>query len=132
MITINSVKAPHARGGRRNSAAIVTGMSTSAVRIRVLIRAAAPESMAIHPWLARRRLDLLAGASEAAFALLVRGDRRIQRDGVEIRPQHVGEIKLGVGELPKQKIGDSLLAAGADEKVRLRRIRHREIRVERL
>src|SRR5450759_889597 len=109
MITIISVKAPHARGGKRNSAAIVTGMSTSAVRMRVLIRAAALNQMAIHPWLARR-LDLLAGASEAAFALLVRGDRRIQPDGVEIRPQRVGEIELGVGELPKQEIGDSLLA----------------------
>ena len=50
-------------------------------------------------------------------------DRRrspVERGGIEIGPQRVGEIELGVGELPQQEIADALLAAGADEEVRLR------------
>ena len=38
------------------------------------------------------------------------------------RPQHVGEIELRVGELPQQEIADALLAAGADEQIRLGRV----------
>ena len=73
-----------------------------------------------------RRLHLLAGAAEAPLALPIPIDRGVERGGVEIGPQHVGEIELGVGELPQQEVRDPLLAAGADEQVGLRRVGHRE------
>src|SRR5882757_114367 len=41
----------------------------------------------------------------------------IQFAGIEIRPQYIGEVQLGVGELPKQKIADSALSAGADQQI---------------
>src|SRR5260221_456893 len=75
-------------------------------------------------------LHLLARAAEAALAAAVRIDRLIQRRGVEVRPKLVGEIELGVRELPQQEVADPLLAAGADEQIRLRRVAHREIRGE--
>ena len=75
--------------------------------------------------------DLLAGAAEAPLAAAIRGDRRVERRGVEVRPQRVGEIELAVGELPQQEVADALLAAGADEKVGLGRVAHREVRRER-
>ena len=59
-------------------------------------------------------------------------ERGVEGGGVEVRPQQVGEVQLGVRELPEQEVGDALLAAGADEQVRLRRVRHREERLERL
>ena len=58
-------------------------------------------------------------------------DRRVERGRVEVRPQQVGEIELGVGELPEQEIADALLAAGADEEIGLGRVRHRKVRLER-
>ena len=58
--------------------------------------------------------------------------RRRSAAGVEIRPEQVGEIELGVGELPQQEVRNPLLAAGADEEVGLRRVGHREERLDRL
>src|SRR5690348_5689193 len=72
------------------------------------------------------RLHLLARAPEAALAPGVRRYRGRQRARVEIGPQQVGVIKLGVGELPQQEVGDPLLAARADEQVGLGCVRHRE------
>src|SRR5438067_1021272 len=37
----------------------------------------------------------------------------------EIRPEGLGHDQFGVGNLPKQKIADSHLAAGSDEQVRI-------------
>ena len=56
-----------------------------------------------------------------------RGDRRVERRGVEVGPQRIGEIELGVGELPEQEIADALLAAGADEEIGLGRVAHRQV-----
>ena len=53
------------------------------------------------------------------------GDRFVQRRGIKVRPQCIGEIKLSIGQLPQQEIADALLAAGADEQVRLGRTRRR-------
>src|SRR5689334_20796813 len=74
--------------------------------------------------LAGRLAQLLARAPETALARAVGTDRRIERGGVEIGPQRVGEIKLGVGQLPEQEVADALLAAGADEQIGLRRVAH--------
>src|SRR5688572_25549906 len=74
-----------------------------------------------------RLLDLLAGAAEAALALAVGLDREVERRGVEIRPERLGEVELRVRELPEEEVADALLPAGADEQVRLGRIAHREV-----
>src|SRR5690349_2836095 len=75
-------------------------------------------------------LDLLAGAPEAALALLIPDDGRVELPGVEIRPERRREVELGVGELPKEEIADALLSPGADEQVGLGRIVEREMRSE--
>jgi hypothetical protein len=45
---------------------------------------------------------------------------------VEVGPQHIGEIELGVRERPPQEVADPLFAAGADERIGRRQIRERE------
>src|SRR5213075_2842519 len=70
---------------------------------------------------------LLAGAAEAPLAAGVGGDRLVERRGVEIRPQRLGEVELGVGELPEEEVADALLAARADKEIGLRRVAHREV-----
>ena len=40
---------------------------------------------------------------------------------VEVRPQDVGEVELGVGRLPKQEVTQSLFSAGADEQIHVTR-----------
>src|SRR6266545_6977747 len=106
----------------RNSAKRSTASNTIAVSTRVfsmMARARLParqEALRDPPPAARVALgffQLLARAPEAALALAIPGDRRVELPGVEVRPQRRGEIELGVGELPKQEIADALLAAGA-------------------
>src|SRR5438874_2601139 len=75
-----------------------------------------------------RRLQLLTRAAKATLACSIRGNRGIERRGTEVRPQNVREIKLRVGELPQQEVGDPLFAASPNEKVGLGRVAHREIR----
>src|SRR5207244_2852954 len=77
-----------------------------------------------------RRLDLVARAAEAALAGAVRHDRGIERRGVEVRPERVGEAQLRVRELPEEEVADALLAAGADEQIGLGRVAHRQVRRE--
>src|SRR5438270_54340 len=119
MPTTRSVTAPQARDGSQNSAESVTAISTTAVRMRALSTSAA-------------RRELFAGPPVAALAALVRENRLVQRCCVEIRPEQIGEVELGVGELPEKKVRDALLAAGTDEEIRLRRICHRQVRLQRL
>src|SRR5262249_31758679 len=64
--------------------------------------------------------DLLASASEASFPALIGLDGCIELASVEIGPKSLGEVKLGIGRFPKQKIRDAQLARGANDKVRLR------------
>src|SRR4051812_40688005 len=111
---ITRTNTPHTAGAARNSMPRTTGSSTSAVRTRV--RSTLSGLLG-----GLRGGELLAGAPEAALAVLVRGDRFAEGLGAEIGPQRVGEIELGVRELPQQEVGDALLAARADEQVGLRR-----------
>src|SRR2546428_1318458 len=74
--------------------------------------------------------ELLAGLPEAALALLIPRDRRIELPGVEIRPQRRGKVQLGISKLPKQEIADALLATGANEQIRFGRVIEREMRSE--
>src|SRR5437762_3452236 len=77
-------------------------------------------------------LQLFRCPTEAPLALLVRCNRGPERSRVEIRPKQIGEIELGVYELPKQEVGDALLPAGTNEQIRLRSVCHREVRLQRL
>src|SRR4029450_6332554 len=63
-----------------------------------------------------------ASAADAAISPLTPtelGDRLLQMVLAEIRPQRVDEHQLGIGTLPEQEIADALLAAGADQQVRV-------------
>src|SRR5262245_29870808 len=74
--------------------------------------------------------QLLAGPPEAALALLVRDDRPVETGGVKIGPQGVGEVELGIGQLPQHEVADALLAAGPDEQIRLGSVVERQVRGE--
>jgi hypothetical protein len=76
---------------------------------------------------AARRVQLVAGAAEAALAHGVRRERGTQRRLVEIRPQDLGEIQLGVSQVPQAEVAHALLAPGADEQVGLGRIGQRQV-----
>ena len=118
-------EAPGARGGSRNSAASSAAMRTAAVPMR-----AASWPFRRLPPASRLRAARWCGRSGARGC----GRKRWRASSaarVEVGPQRVGEVELGVGELPQQEIADALLAAGADEEVRLRRVAHREIRRQR-
>src|SRR6266700_827499 len=152
MIAASAARAPHSQAatpsnaaqnttqpglGSRKSAERNTASEAAAVSTRVL-------SMSTHPPARQEALrdppptagfalgffELLAGAPEAALALLVPSDRRVELLGVEVRPQRRGEVKFGIGKLPKQEIADSLLAAGANEQIRLGRVVERQVRGE--
>src|SRR5690625_2769586 len=59
-------------------------------------------------------------AAEAPFAGGKVLERRAKMAGIEVRPQHIGKVQLGVGQLPQKKIGQPLFAAGANEQIRRR------------
>src|SRR6266571_5782962 len=152
MIAASAARAPHSQAatpsnaaqnttqpglGSRKSAERNTASEAAAVSTRVL-------SMSTHPPARQEALrdppptagfalgffELLAGAPEAALALLVPSDRRVELLGVEVRPQRRGEIQLGIGKLPEQEITDALLATGANEQIRFGRVVERQMRSE--
>src|SRR5262249_25081898 len=88
--------------GEKNSAAANTARNTAAVSVRVLSMGARPllpvrrGGLRDPPPAGLRLLDLLAGAPEAALALLVPVDRRVELLGVEVRPELRSEVELGV------------------------------------
>jgi hypothetical protein len=55
--------------------------------------------------------------AEAALAALVVEQGRQQGRLIEIGPEHIGDVQLGVGQLPEQEVADPLLTAGADQQV---------------
>ena len=57
-------------------------------------------------------------------ALLARkvGQRAIKLGLAEIRPQYIGEIEFGIGQLPEQEVADAHVAACAYEQIRIRQI----------
>src|SRR5689334_11743252 len=120
MSAITSTNRPHTAGEDRKSMPRTIGSSATAVMTRVSSTLAG----GLRGGLGRD--ELLAGAAEAPLAPLVRRDRLAERLGAEIGPERLGEVELGVGELPEQEVGDALLAAGADEEVGLGRIGHRQ------
>src|SRR5215204_5547543 len=59
-------------------------------------------------------------AAVAPLASLELEDRLEELTPSEIRPQHGRHHQLGVSELPQEKVGDTLLAGGADQQIRIR------------
>src|SRR5579871_6366678 len=66
-----------------------------------------------------QRSALLCGGSIAPLSAGVFQQRLAQVREGEIRPEHGSKIKFRVGRLPEQEIAEPLLAAGADEQVRV-------------
>src|SRR5579859_25467 len=128
--------------GNRNRPASSSGTSTMAVCTRCFSKeraapAPATTRLAGIPTGLMQRIawhrftrELFAGTTEAALAVAIGIDRATQRLRVEVRPEFVGEIELGVGKLPEQEIADALLPASTDEQVRLGRVVHGQIRRE--
>src|SRR3977135_849980 len=58
-------------------------------------------------------------ATEAARATGKLQQRGVEGVGAEVRPQDVAPVELRVGRLPDQEIREALLAAGADDEVRV-------------
>lgn len=64
-------------------------------------------------------LDLLIGFAKTAHALGIPVDGGLQLVVIELRPQDLAEVQLGVGTLPNQKVAQARLATRADEQIRL-------------
>src|SRR6185437_7701262 len=67
--------------------------------------------------------NAVAHAAVAAFTALKVGDRFEQVDAAKIGPEHVGDVNLGIGALPQQKIRQPHFARGADEQIRIGHVR---------
>jgi hypothetical protein len=65
--------------------------------------------------------------AEAPFAAGEERERLLEIRQREIRPQARTEIQLRVGEIPEQEVADAVLTAGADQQIRLRQSREREL-----
>src|ERR1700690_3905963 len=61
--------------------------------------------------------QLVTRATKAPFALVIGSDRLVQAGSIKIRPQCVGKVQLGIGQLPEQKIANAFFSSGADEKI---------------
>src|SRR6188508_1771996 len=98
--TIATSTANHPRSSQ-NSAAMNAASNTAAVRSRVRNKRSGVGCRAhwrTHGGSVLGPLELLAGAPEAALACPVRRKRRLERRGVEVRPERVGEMELRIGE----------------------------------
>src|SRR4051812_34131735 len=133
MSAIVSTNAAHSPRGAKKSMPTTRTRTTTAVSTRVRSMSLAvrePASAGLRRGL--RGGQLLARAAEAALAAAEGGERFLERRGAEVRPERIGEVELRVRELPQEEIGDALLAARANEEIRLGRVGHREPRGEAL
>src|ERR1700722_10501830 len=73
-------------------------------------------------------LQLLGAQAKSPLPGGVVLQRGLERRRVEIRPKPVGEIQLGIGQVPQQEVADALFAAGANEQVRVADITQRQRR----
>src|SRR5687767_7899215 len=110
-----------AMGGNPSMTPSSTATSTMAVSTRCLSTSGR---------LARLVAQLFSGQTIAAFARRESSERRLEMRQVEIRPQGLGHVQLGVGEIPKQEIADAMIAAGADEQVGIAHVGEREFACE--
>ena len=91
------------RGGQRDAADETDHVVTTPLRTRVTCA----------PIDRRRRRD----AAVAALALLIGEHGLEQVPAAEVGPQRVGDVDLGVGDLPQQVVADAHLAARADQQI---------------
>src|SRR5262249_53133222 len=61
--------------------------------------------------------DLSGRATETTLALLEEVERLEVLPLAEVRPERVGDVDLGVGELPEEEVAESHLAARPDEEI---------------
>src|ERR1700761_9635153 len=80
----------------------------------------------------RSRSGFRSQAAEPALAPGIFGDRALERGLVEIGPMNGNENELAIGRLPHQEIRQPLLAAGADDQIRIGNFRSVEISAKRL
>ena len=102
------------RTGRAATVAGSTGANTMSRGRYGRGRRSGPSLCTFH----RRRL--IRDAPEAALAAREVLKRPRESCRIEVRPQAVDEVQLGVGAFPQQKIAQALLAAGADQQVDIR------------
>src|SRR5450631_2281223 len=76
---------------------------------------------------ARSHLVGCADLSESPFAFRILIEGLCKGALIEVRPETIHEVQLGICTFPQQKVAQSFLAAGADQKVHVRRDRHRMI-----
>src|SRR5690554_2183960 len=98
MSTMKARRREKCRVGSANSAHRNSGSRTAMVSSRCL--------STLHLF------QLLSGPPKPSLAAGEGYQRILECLFVEIRPQDVGEIELGICELPQQEIADALLAAG--------------------
>src|SRR5712675_1405789 len=65
--------------------------------------------------------DCVRKSAAGAFAVIEFAQGRFQIIGRKIGPALVREDKLGEGAFPKEKIRETLLSAGADQQIHVRR-----------
>src|SRR5690349_11968001 len=115
-------KSDQTGAGAMNSMQSTSARSATAVRTRVRSIVRGGPLARLGHRLARG--ELLAGTAEAALAAAEGFEGRVEGGRAEVWPQRLGEVELGVGELPQQEVGHALLAARADEEIGLGRIGH--------
>lgn len=70
--------------------------------------------------------DLVAGLSEASFALLIISNCGIKMFFPEVRPSDFGKIQFRVCKLIEKEIADAVFAAGPDHEFRIGKLAGRE------
>src|SRR5215470_12940787 len=73
------------------------------------------------------RLEATSGSAIAPLAAVKLAERALQIRLGEIRPKRVDEDELGIGGLPEEEIAEPLLAAGADDEIRVGHISRQQV-----
>ena len=95
-----NISSAHATEGRKKAPATNAGSNTATVRIRSFSTLRLETLSQRLRILRLGQLHLLAGPAESAFAVLKRRYRPVECRCVEIRPQGIGEMEFGIGQLP--------------------------------
>src|SRR5690606_38784772 len=111
------------KGGRKKIPPIAMGARIRAVIIRVL----STVMIALSLLFCGAGGNLIVSLTKTALAMTV-GVQCFQHFFyLEIRPEHVGKIKLGVSQVPQQEVTDALLARRANQQIRHREITNTEV-----
>src|SRR5690606_20832225 len=105
----------HPQAGARKMRASRVGIATAAV-------ASLARSTGAFPFLL-----LLGGEAEAPLALLEVFQRANELRLPESGPEGLGDVELGVGDLPEEEVRHAHLAAGADQQVGIGKVVRAEV-----